>query len=122
MLTNLVKVEERILESAANGGHSSQGGTLELLALEERLCIFEETDVIARHNLDQMLCGRELTEGDSEMVCIVQSIEEILVEWVDILKAREPVQDQRKLLGEGLLGELDLSSIEILQRLALPLP
>lgn len=41
MLTDLVEVEKGILQSLANGGHTTERGTLELLALKQRLSIFE---------------------------------------------------------------------------------
>lgn len=46
------------------------------------------------------------------MVGIVEGVEEILVEWVDVLQTRETVEDGAKLFRKGLLGELDLSSVE----------
>jgi hypothetical protein len=46
------------------------------------------------------------------MVGIVEGVEEILVEWVDVLQTRETVEDGAKLLRKGLLGELDLSGVE----------
>ena len=85
MLPDLVEVEEGIFQSSANGGHSTHCGTLELLALEKGLRIFEKSDIIARDYFDQMLCSRELAEGYSEVVCIIEGVEEIFVEGVDIL-------------------------------------
>ncbi len=85
MLSDLVEVEERIFKSSADGGHSSQCRTLELLALEEGLRILEEPHIIARHNFDQMLGSRKLTKGYSEMVGIVEGIEKIFVKRMDIL-------------------------------------
>lgn len=46
------------------------------------------------------------------MVGIVECVEEILVEWVNVLQTRETVEDGAKLFRKGLLGELDLSSVE----------
>ena len=85
MLSNLIEVEEGIFQSSANGGHSTQCSTFELLALEEGLRIFEKSDIIAGNNLNQMFCGRELAEGYSKVVCIIEGVEEIFVERVDIL-------------------------------------
>lgn len=53
-----------------------------------------------------------MTEGDSEMVGIVKSVEQILVERVDVLQARETVEDGRDLLGKGLCGIFDLTDVE----------
>ena len=113
MLAHLVEVEEGVFESSANCSHTTQSRTLELLALEERLRIFEKSDIISRHNLNQMLRSRQLAKGYSEMVGVVEGIEEIFVERVDILEAGESIQDERKLLCKCLLCEFDLSCIEI---------
>lgn len=59
-----------------------------------------------------MLGGGELTKGDSEVVGIVESVEKILVERMNILQAGKAVEDGAKFLRKGLLGELDLSSVE----------
>lgn len=113
MLADLVKVQEGVFKPAANGGHASQRGTLELLALEERLGVFQQANVISRHDLDQMLCGRQLSKGDAEMVGIVEGVQEILVERMDVLEAWEAIKNERDLLCEGFLRELDLTRVEI---------
>ena len=59
-----------------------------------------------------MLGSRHLAEGNAEVVGIVKSIEQVLVEGVNILQPRETLEDGSELFAEGLLGELDLSRIE----------
>jgi hypothetical protein len=113
MLAHLVEVEEGIFQSPADCRHSTKGRTLELFALEERLRILEQSHIISGHDLDQVLRSRELTEGYSEMVGIVEGIEEIFVERMDILQAGKSVQDEGELLCECLLREFDFSGIEI---------
>jgi hypothetical protein len=46
------------------------------------------------------------------VVGIVEGVEKVLVEGVDVLEAREAVEDGGELFGKRLLGELDLSSVE----------
>jgi hypothetical protein len=71
--------------------------------LEERLGVFQESDVVSRDGFDQVFCGAKLTQGNSELnrelanvlfegnwsctgkgaayvVGIVESVEKILVE------------------------------------------
>lgn len=60
-----------------------------------------------------MLGGRQLTQRYAEVVGIVESVEEVLVEGMDILEAGEAIQDEGELLGEGFLRELDFPSVEI---------
>jgi len=113
MLSDLIEIEEGIFQSSADGGHAAQCGTFQLLALEERLGILEQADEIARHDFDQMLRRRQLAQGNPEMIGIIEGVEEILVERMNILQTWEAVEDQGQLLAEGLLGKLDLASIEI---------
>ena len=85
MLPDLVEVEEGIFQSSANGGHSTHCGTLELLALEKGLRIFEKSDIIAGYDFNQMFRSRHLAQGNSEVVGIVESIQKIFMERVDVL-------------------------------------
>ena len=41
MLTHLIQIHEGIIKSLDDGGHTTQRGLLQLLALEQRLAIFE---------------------------------------------------------------------------------
>ena len=75
MLTHLLEVHERVLQPPAYRSHAAEACTLELLALEERLCVFEETDIVSRDGFDEVLSGRELSEGYAEMVGIVEGVQ-----------------------------------------------
>lgn len=77
------------------------------------MCIFEEADIISRHDFYEMLCGRQLSESYPEVVRIVEGVQEVFVEGVDVLQAGEAIQDEGKFLGESFLRKLDLSGIEI---------
>jgi hypothetical protein len=112
MLADLVEVQQRVLQALDDCGHATEAGTLQLLALEERLAILEQADVVAGDGLDEVLCRRELTEGNLEVVGIVEGVEEILVERVDVLESGKAVEDGGELFRKGLLGELDLSGVE----------
>lgn len=116
MLANLVEIQQRVFKALDDGGHAAQAGLLELLALEERLAVLEEADVVAGDGLDQVLGGRQLAEGDAEVVGIVEGVEQVLVERVDVLETGEGLEDGAQLLGEGLLGELDLAGVEGCER------
>ena len=91
MLTHLLEVHERIFEPPAYRSHAAQGCALELLALEEGLCIFEETDIVSRDGFNEVFSRRELAEGDPEMVSVVERIQEVLVERMYVLKTRKTV-------------------------------
>lgn len=47
------------------------------------------------------------------MVGIVKGVQKILVEGMDILKTWEAIEDQRNLLTESFLRELDLSGVKV---------
>ena len=79
MLADLLQVEQRILQATGDGGHAAEGGSLELLGLEERLGVLEQADVVATDRLDEMLGRRELTEGNAKMVGIIEGVEQVLV-------------------------------------------
>ena len=74
MLTNLVEVEERVFETATDGCHATECGSLELFTLKEGLGIFEETNVVAGDGFDQVFGGGELTECDPEVIGIVEGV------------------------------------------------
>lgn len=106
MLPDLVEVQQGLLQLLGEGGHAAEGGALQLLALEERLRVLDEADVVARDGLAEVLGGAQLAQGDAELrlsvggsaqrdciggigsgtyvVGIVEGVEEILVERMDI--------------------------------------
>ena len=130
MLAHLLEVYKRIFQPPADRSHAAKGCALELLALEERLCVFEETDVVSRDCFDEVLSGRELSKGYSEMVGVVKGIQEVLVEGMYVLKTGKSLylglvsipqsgsrstrrtKNQRQLFSKGLLGIFDLACIE----------
>lgn len=130
MLAHLLEIYERVFQPPADGSHAAKGCALELLALEERLCVFEETDVVSRDCFDEMLGGRELSKGYSEMVGVIKRIQQVLMEGMYVLETGEPLylglvstpqsrsrsnrrtKNQRQLFSKGLLGIFDLACIE----------
>ena len=46
------------------------------------------------------------------MVTIVEYITQVSVEWVNLIQARELIEDTRELVMVGLLRELDLARVE----------
>lgn len=57
MLPDLLEVDKRVLEPLADCGHATKRSLLQLLALEQRLSILQETDVVTGDGLDQRLGG-----------------------------------------------------------------
>lgn len=112
MLPDLLQIDERVLQPLADSRHATKCCPFQLFALEQRLPVLEQTHVITRNRLDERLGSVELTEGNSEVIRIVESIEQITVERVDILEAREGFDRGGEALGEGLSGVLDFSRVE----------
>lgn len=113
MLSDLLKVYQGILQPLANGGHATKRGPLERLALEQRLCIFEESHIVSGDSLYQSLCCRYGAEGYSEVVGIIEGIEKIFVERVNVLQPWKAVEDGLELLAECFRRELDLSRVKV---------
>lgn len=112
MLANLVEIQERVLEALDERGHATKRGSLELLALEKRLAILEQTDVISRNSLNQVLRSGKLAQGDTEMVGIVERVEQVLVERMNVLQSGKAFEDGAELFAKRLLRKLDFSCIE----------
>ena len=92
--------------------------------------VFEETDVVSRDGFNEVLSGRELSKGYSEMVGVVKRIQKVLMEGMYVLKTGKPLylglvsipqwrirdtrrtKNQRQLFSKGLLGIFDLACIE----------
>ncbi|GKT59111.1 conserved hypothetical protein [Colletotrichum tofieldiae] len=111
-LSDLVKVHQGVLEALDERRHATKRGALQLLALEQRLAILEKANVVSGDGLDEVLGGGQLAEGDLEVVGVVEGVDQVLVEGVDVVEARERLDDLAELLADGLLGELDLAGVE----------
>jgi hypothetical protein len=79
VLPDLFEVNEGIFQTAADGSHATETGALQLLALEQGLSIFNEADIVTGNGFDQVFSSRDLTEGNSEMIGIVEGVHQILV-------------------------------------------
>ena len=79
MLSDLFEVHERILQASTYRSHTAKSSPLELLALEERLRVFQKPYIIPRDGLDKMFRRGELPKGDAEVVRIVEGVKEVLV-------------------------------------------
>jgi len=76
------------------------------------LSVFQQAHIVARNRLNKRLGCVELPEGNSEVVCIVKRVQQITVERMDVLEARECLNRGGEALGEGLGGVLDFSRVK----------
>lgn len=91
MLAHLLEVHERVFQPSTYRSHSAKGCALELLALEERLCIFEETDIVSGDSLNEVFSCRELAKGDAEVICIIERVQQVFMEGMYVLKTGKPL-------------------------------
>jgi hypothetical protein len=80
--------------------------------LKQRLPVFQQPYVIACDRLDKGFGGRKLPEGNTEVVRIVQCIQQITVERVDVCKTREGLDGAGEAFSEGFGRVFDLSRVE----------
>jgi hypothetical protein len=85
VLSHLLEVYQRIFQSLTDCGHPAQSRPLERLALEQGLCIFQKSDIVSRHRLNESFGRRQRAQSDLEVVGIVEGIEQIFVEGVNVL-------------------------------------
>jgi hypothetical protein len=112
MLPDLLEVDERVLQPLADSGHATKRSPLQLLTLEQGLSVLEQAHVVTRDCLNQRFCCGQLTKGNSEVVRIVKSVQQITMERMDIREAREGLDCGGEALGEGFGGVLDFSGVE----------
>ena len=112
MLPDLLEVGERVLLSAHDGRHSSERGSLELLASVERVSKLEQSAVVLGDLVRQVAGRVELSERELVVVLVVQHVEERGEERVQVVEDREIGEDGSELLVDRVLGELDLSHVE----------
>lgn len=62
---------------------------------------------------DQPLGGRELTESDAKVICVVERVHEVAVERVNILQTGEAIEDCLDLLCKCFCCVLDFTGVEL---------
>lgn len=90
----------------------SEGSSLELLAVVERLSVLDETHIILGNVVDCLASGVNLSERELVVISRVQDVDEIGIERVQLLHDGETIQDGSEAVMALLLGELDLTSVE----------
>ena len=80
--------------------------------MKQGLSILQKPHIVSGHRFDEAFCRVQLAKCNSEVVGIVEGIEQVLVERVDVLQPGEALEDGAELVREGLLGELDFAGVE----------
>ena len=113
MLSDLLQVLETLVLSPHDGGHPSQGGSLQLLAPAgitrehyhetpavsrqvlpvQRITKLEEPDVVLGHVVNEVPGGVDLTQSQLVMIFVVQNIHQIRIERMDVFQLGKVLQD-----------------------------
>ena len=113
VLAHLLEIFECALLSLHDGAHAAECGALERFATVQRVAVLEQLGVVAADTVDQLAGNVHLTEGQLEVVAVVQHIDQVRVERVDIVEPREVGEDLSELLAVGRVRELNLAHVEL---------
>lgn len=108
MFPHFLQVRERGGDLPDHGAHPAQSSSLQGLAPVERICVFDQFEVISAHVFDHILGGLDMPQGEFVVVFIVEHVEQVRVEGVDVLHLREVVEDVEQTLSDRVLAEFDL--------------
>merc|ERR1719219_2112225 len=100
VLPDLLQVLEALVLSPHDGGHTTQGGSLQLLAPVQRVTKLEEPDVVLGHVVNEVPGGVDLTQRKLVVVFVVQNIHQIRIERMYVFQLGKVLQDLSQLLGE----------------------
>lgn len=109
MFPHFLEVGEGGGDLPDHGAHPAQSSSLQGLAPVERICVFDQFEVISAHVLDHILGGLDVPQRKFVVVFIVEHVEEVRVEGVDVLHLREVVQNVQQTLSDRVLAEFDLT-------------
>ena len=107
----MLQVQKILIVPLHDGSHASKSCSLQLLAPVQTVSVLEETTVLFRNIVDQMLGSIELSKSKLVMVFVVQCVEQISKEGMDLLQKKTIVRACRRTKKdlEGL--ECDTSSL-----------
>jgi hypothetical protein len=113
VLTDLLEVLEGRLELLDGCHHSTEGSSLELLALVKGFAELEQFDVILRDGHDDVSHGIHLTQSDLKVISVVKDVHEIGIEGVNIVQSGKLIHNLLEFFAGGLLSELHLSHVKL---------
>ena len=86
MLANFLEELESFVLPLHDGGHTTEGGTLELLASVETVSEFKEANIVFCNLVDKVPSGTELSEGELVVILVVKNIEKRGEEGMEVLR------------------------------------
>ena len=112
MFPHFFQVCKRRLLTFEDSTHTSKCGTLEAFAPVERITVFDHTDHITCNGIDEGFRGVDLSKGEFVVILVVESVAQIGVERVDVVKAREVGEHCSKAFRDCLLSEFNFAHAE----------
>ena len=113
VLPDLLQVRQRRRVFLHDRAHAPERRAFQLFAAVQRVAVLQQLDVVLRDLVDDVARGVELPERQLVVVLVVQHVEQVGVERVDVVHAREVVQDAAQLLVPARLRELHLAHVEL---------
>mmetsp|Transcript_26169 Transcript_26169/g.55211 ORF Transcript_26169/g.55211 Transcript_26169/m.55211 type:complete len:235 (+) Transcript_26169:1681-2385(+) len=113
VLPHLLQITQTRLLPLQNGTHPTQRRPLQTLASVERIAVFDHTDHIPGHGVDELLGRVDLSEGELVVIAIVERVAEVGVEGMDVGQAGKVGEHGREAVGDGLLGEFDFAHVKV---------
>lgn len=93
MFSNFLKISKRRSYFSDHGADATHGCSFERFASIERICILDQLQIISSHVLYHIFCCLHMSQGQLEMVLIIQNIEQVSIERMDVLYFWEIIKD-----------------------------
>ena len=113
MLTYLLQILQVLSLLFHYGAHPTQGCPLQLFTAIERVGEFDETNVVFRNVVYEVLGYVELSQGKLVVVSVVEDVHEVSIEGMDVVQLGELGQYGGQLVVVVLLGVFYLSRVEL---------
>ena len=95
MLADFFEIAKGRLELLQKCADTTKSGSLELLGTIKRIGVLEQSDVVIGDGVGDTLSFVDVAEGQFVMVTVIQDVHQIGVEWVNVIKLREAIDDAR---------------------------
>mmetsp|Transcript_14775 Transcript_14775/g.32614 ORF Transcript_14775/g.32614 Transcript_14775/m.32614 type:complete len:267 (+) Transcript_14775:1428-2228(+) len=113
VLAHLLEIAQGCFELLQHCAHATHGCALELLTPVERVSVLQQAQIVLRKARNQVLSSVHLSQGELEVVSVVQDVHKVCVEGVDVVQAGEVLQHRAQFLANRLLREFDLTHVEV---------
>ena len=113
MLPDLLQVRQTRSDPLQHSAHTTKSSDFQTLATVQGVTVLEELHVVFSNLADQVSSGVDLAKSELVVILVVEDVEEVSVERVDLVEARELFDDGGELLVEVGLCVLDFAHVEL---------